>query len=431
MLSAQTVHIVKSTAPILATHGNEITAHFYKRMFSRHPELLNIFNHANQRQGRQQAALANAVYAAAANIDNLGAILPVVKQIGHKHRSLGVKPEQYPIVGENLLAAIKEVLGDAATPEIIGAWGEAYGVIADAFIGVERQMYDEAAEATGGWRDFRKFTVQRKVKESAVITSFYLVPADGGKLSPYRPGQYISVRMQIPGEQYTHIRQYSLSDLPGRNYYRISVKREDAAEKREQGIVSNYLHSSIDEGAVVEISAPAGDFVLDTTSPEPLVLLSGGVGITPLTSMLLTVRRDQPEREITFIHAAINGSHHAFREEVKDAVAGSVNAKALFVYERPEDCDTSTNCYHHHGFVNQEWLAQVIPGATATYYFCGPLPFMKAVYRGLKALGVPPENMRYELFGPAANLDSEETAPPMVVAEALERGGSADSLAKA
>src|SRR5690606_5710012 len=125
-----TIAIIKSTVPVLETHGQAVTKRFYQRLFEAHPELLNIFNHANQRQGRQQAALANSVYAAAANIENLSAILPVVRQIGHKHRSLGVKPEHYPIVGENLLAAMKDVLGDAATPEILDAWAEAYGVIA-------------------------------------------------------------------------------------------------------------------------------------------------------------------------------------------------------------------------------------------------------------------------------------------------------------
>ncbi|MGZ4134492.1 MAG: globin domain-containing protein, partial [Tumebacillaceae bacterium] len=138
MLSPKTIEIIKSTVPVLEVHGTAITKRFYQMLFTNHPELLNIFNHANQAQGRQQNALAGAVYAAAANIDNLAAIIPVVKQIGHKHRSLGILPEHYPIVGETLLAAIKDVLGDAATDEIINAWAEAYGVIAGAFIGIEK-----------------------------------------------------------------------------------------------------------------------------------------------------------------------------------------------------------------------------------------------------------------------------------------------------
>ncbi|KRG12662.1 dihydropteridine reductase, partial [Lederbergia galactosidilytica] len=170
-LSQKTIEIVKSTAPVLETHGVNITSVFYKNMFTNHPELLNIFNHANQSQGRQQTALANMVYAAAKNIDQLEAILPAVQQVAFKHRGLGVKPEHYPIVGEHLLQAIKEVLGDAATDEVIEAWAEAYGVIAQAFIGIEEEMYDEAEKQAGGWKDFKPFKVIDKIPESEVITS--------------------------------------------------------------------------------------------------------------------------------------------------------------------------------------------------------------------------------------------------------------------
>src|SRR5690606_33534418 len=142
--SQQTIDIVKSTVPVLEKHGKDITTHFYRIMFEAHPELLNIFNHANQEKGRQQTALANTVYAAGKYIDQLEVLVPAVKQIAHKHRSLGVKPEHYPIVGEYLLKAIKDVLGDAATDDIINAWGEAYGVIAQVFIDTEKEMYQQA-----------------------------------------------------------------------------------------------------------------------------------------------------------------------------------------------------------------------------------------------------------------------------------------------
>lgn len=405
LLDPRTIEIIKSTAPVLEQHGTAITSHFYKKMFGEHPELLNLFNHANQRKGRQQAALANAVYAAAAHIDRLESILPVVKQIGHKHRSLGVKPEQYPIVGKHLLGAIKDVLGEAATPEILEAWRKAYQVIADVFISVEQEMYDTAAARPGGWRDFRRFTVRRRVKESDVITSFYLVPEDGGALSPYLPGQYVSVRIQIPDEEYVHIRQYSLSDASGRGYYRISVKREDSLEGRPQGVVSNYLHAHVKEGDVLELSAPAGDFVLDTSKNTPVVFLSGGVGLTPLVSMFKTAVETQPEREAWFIHAAISGSHHALRDEVEATAARSPRARAFYVYECPTEADRQSRCYHHEGLINLEWLQKTLPGNEADFYLCGPLPFMKAMYQALKAWGVPADRVHYEIFGPAVNLE--------------------------
>src|SRR5690625_4027109 len=204
-LDTKTIELVKATVPILEVHGDEITSRFYQLMFENHPELKNIFNQTNQRKGDQPKALANTVYAAAANIDNLEAILPNVKSIAHKHRSLQIKPEHYPIVGKHLLLAIKDVLGDAATDEIINAWEIAYGEIANVFIQVEQEMYEQAAEKQGGWNGFRNFQVVKKVEESSVITSFYLKPKDGQAFSDFLPGQYVSVRFDIPGEKNTHI----------------------------------------------------------------------------------------------------------------------------------------------------------------------------------------------------------------------------------
>ncbi|WP_054710095.1 globin domain-containing protein [Bacillus sp. JCM 19041] len=176
-LSEQQVKLIKLSVPVLKEHGLTITKQFYADLFQAHPELLNMFNHANQKQDKQQQALANTLYAAAANIENLGELLPVVKQIAHKHRSLQVKPEHYPIVGKHLIEAIKKVLGPAATDELLDAWATAYGIIADVFISVEEELYKEASE--NRWEGFRRFIVQRKEQETEAVMSFYLVPEDG------------------------------------------------------------------------------------------------------------------------------------------------------------------------------------------------------------------------------------------------------------
>lgn len=404
MLSQSTIAIIKSTVPVLAVHGKAITTRFYERMFAAHPELLHIFNHTNQKQGRQQTALANAVYAAAAHIDNLEAILPAVQQIAHKHRSLGIKPEHYPIVGENLLAAIKDVLGDAATDEIIQAWAEAYGVIADAFISVEEGMYQEAEQAAGGWRDFRNFVVARKEKESDVITSFYLKPQDGGILPPYLPGQYVTIKLEIPGQTYTFNRQYSLSDRPGADAYRISVKREQGDPSKPAGIVSAYLHEQVQPGDVLQVSAPAGDFVLDTVKDTPLVLLSGGVGLTPMMSMLEHVLAQQPGRQVTFIHAAKNSSTHAFREQLASLQATHDGLNSYVVYSQPTQEDQAAGRFDRAGHIDLPWLKSVLADNDADFYFCGPVPFMKTIHASLAAWGVPTERTHYEFFGPMGNL---------------------------
>ncbi|GIO04084.1 flavohemoprotein [Brevibacillus reuszeri] len=405
MLSQQTIDVIKSTVPVLEVHGTAITERFYEMLFGKHPELLNIFNHANQKQGRQQTALANAVYAAALHIDNLEAILPVVKQIGHKHRSLGILPEHYPIVGENLLAAIKDVLGDAATDEIIQAWADAYGVIADAFISVEADMYEQACEQPGGWADFREFVVQRKVAESDVIHSFYLVPKDGKQISAYEPGQYVSVKVNIPGEKNTHIRQYSLSDAPGNAYYRISVKREDALGDKPAGKVSVYLAEKIGEGDALLLSAPAGDFTLDQEDKRPLVLISGGVGLTPMISMLTESLKKNPERPVTFIHAAQNGNLHALKGAVEELAKKHTQLTYYWCYEKPTDRDREENAFHKEGYVDLPWLQSVVSQKESSFYFCGPVPFMKAMNRALKEWEVPAADIHYEFFGPAGSLE--------------------------
>lgn len=402
VLSQKTIDIIKSTVPVLEQHGEKITTKFYQLMFGNHPELLNIFNHANQKQGRQQKALAGTVYAAAMYIDNLGAILPVVKQIAHKHRSLGIKPEHYPIVGKHLLLAIKDVLGDAATDEIIDAWAQAYDVIANAFISVEAEMYHEAEIQEGGWDGFRAFIVDRKVKESDVITSFYLKPTDGSKIASFKPGQYISIKLEIEGENYTHIRQYSLSDAPGKDYYRISVKRESGSANPD-GVVSNYLHETVEEGELLMVSAPAGDFVLDTEKRNPVVLLSGGVGLTPMLSMLKTVVEVQPERKVTFVHAAQNGNVHALREEVEE-LAQFENVTSYFFYDSPTEEDRKHNRFDIEGYITREWLKEKVSLADADFYFCGPVPFMKAINSFLQELSVNEDRIHFEFFGPKASL---------------------------
>ncbi|GAE25589.1 flavohemoprotein [Halalkalibacter wakoensis JCM 9140] len=404
-LDSRTIEIIKSTVPVLAEHGTAITTHFYKTLFNNHPELLHIFNHVNQKQGKQPQALANTVYAAAQYIDNLEAILPVVKQIAHKHRSLGIQAEHYPIVGKYLLIAIKDVLGEAATDEIIEAWGDAYGVIADVFISVEKEMYQVAASKTGGWDDFREFVVAKKEVESDVITSFYLSPKDGAQISEFQPGQYITVKAVINGETYTHLRQYSLSDASGQPYYRISVKREDQKGNVPAGIVSTFLHNEVSVGDVIEVTAPAGDFVLDSENSRPVVLISGGVGQTPMLTMLKAVANHQPNRKVTYIHAAINSKYHAFNEEVTNLANQSENISYFLAYESPTEQDKETKNYQKEGYVDLAWLQSILENNDAEFYFCGPVPFMKAINKALQDWNVPQERTHYEFFGPKGSLE--------------------------
>lgn len=326
--------------------------------------------------------------------------MPVVKQIAEKHKGLGVQPEHYPVVGENLLIAIKDVLGDAATDTIINAWAEAYGIIADAFISVERDMYQALDNSAGGWVGFRNFRVVKKVAESNVITSFYLEPVDGEAFISHKAGQYITVKAEIEGEPYTHLRHYSLSCEPGNEFYRISVKREEAMNGYPEGIVSNYLHDKVNVGSVLPISAPAGDFTLDSEDSRPLVLMSGGVGLTPMISMLETVIKEQPNRDVLFIHAARSEKFHAMKARVQEITQQHENVTSYTVYDKAEngvECDKV-------GYIEAEWLSTILPTNDAAFYFCGPQGFMRAAFQNLTQLNVAVTDIHFEVFGPAADI---------------------------
>ncbi len=408
MLSQQTIDIVKSTAPILQEHGETLTKHFYERMFSHNPEVAEYFNPANQAEGTQQRALAGAICAYAAHIDNLEVLSGAVELIAQKHASLMIKPQHYPIVGANLLASIREVLGEGATEDIINAWGEAYGFLADILIGREKQIYDETAQKPGGWDGFRKFKVEKKEPESSVITSFYLKPEDGGALVDYLPGQYITVRMPTP-EGSTTMRNYSLSDKPGQDYFRISVKKEMGAKAdTPKGYVSNKLHDDVKIDDVLEVGPPCGEFFLnvDDQNDRPLVLLAAGVGITPILSMLKTATAAMPDRKIIFIHGCLNEEVQPFKDTINKLVKKHENLTALYRYSDSEIDGVTREGACSTGFVDAQFIESMVPDHHADYYFCGPKPFMVNIYQTLVKWDIPAAQVHFEFFGPREELEA-------------------------
>jgi nitric oxide dioxygenase len=398
MLTQKTKNIVKATAPVLAQHGFPIIQQFYKRLFEAHPELKNVFNVAHQQQGQQQQALARAVYAYAENIEDPASLTAVLKNIAHKHASLGVLPEQYPIVGEHLLAAIKEVLGSAATDEIISAWAQAYGNLADVLMGMESELRERAADQSGGWTGWRTFVVRDKRAESSVITSFVLEPADGGPVMNFEPGQYISIAVDVPALGLQQIRQYSLSDMPNGRSYRISVKRESGGTE-PPGYVSNLLHDCVNVGDEVKLAAPYGNFHIDVNAKTPIVLISGGVGLTPMISMLKRAIQD-PERRVVFVHGARNGGVHAMRDRLRETARTFANFHLIVFYDDPLPQDVQGRDYDYAGFVDVRAIRDSILLADADYYICGPIPFMRLQHDALKELGISEARIHYEVFGP-------------------------------
>ena len=399
MLSPQIRALVKGTAPVLKTHGVALTRHFYARMFQHNPELKHVFNQGHQAGGEQQQALAGAVAAYAEHIDDPSVLMPVVTRIVHKHVSLGIRPEHYPIVGKHLLASIREVLGDAATDELVDAWAAAYGQLADLLIGEEARLYGESAAKPGGWTGWRAFRVVGKQRESAEITSFYLAPADGGAVPAYQPGQYVSVRLYVPELGLMQPRQYSLSDAPGQDRLRISVKREAGNDQTPAGRVSNALHDRLEEGGVLDVAPPQGDFHLREAGKAPVVLLSGGVGLTPMVSILNHLVRLNDDRQIRFVHGCRNSSVHAMKEHINSIAAERDNVRKAVFYEEVGHGDQRGRDYDHTGRVDLHAIREeaIVPGAD--YYLCGPAGFMRAQRQALTSLGVAEDRIHAEAFG--------------------------------
>jgi nitric oxide dioxygenase len=416
MLSKETLSIVKSTAPILEEHGETLTRHFYKRMFSHNPEVAPFFNKTNQVTGSQQKALAGAICAYAANIDNLEVLGGAVELIAQKHASLQIKAEHYPIVGENLLASIKEVLGAGATEQVINAWAEAYGLLAKILIGREKQIYTENATMPGGWEGFKLFKVIKKEKESDLITSFYLLPEDKNILPTFKPGQYITIRVAgLNGE--TTMRNYSLSDKPHQDWFRISVKREVGQDANTpEGYVSNLLHQQVDVGSLLEVAPPCGDFYLDVTEKHerPLVLLAAGIGITPILSMLLSAIHTMPGREIVLIHGCLSPKAQVFKQIIDTLANEHSNLKIHYRYSNvlPSEIKTTNNIST--GFIEAKLIESMVPNKNADYYFCGPHAFMVSIYQELLTLGIPANQVHFEFFGPKQELENPKiTKCPM------------------
>lgn len=395
MLPEATLDLVKASIPVLEDHGETITRSFYDILLNRHPELRHIFNAANQHKATQARALADAVFAYASNIETPENLTAAVNRIAHKHASLLVRPEHYPLVGGALLEALAGHLGVGMDDPIIQAWADAYGVLAKIFIDREAKIYAAAESNPGGWRDLRAFKVERVVRESTSVKSFYLVPSDGGSVPAYAPGQYIGVHVDIPGQEYRQIRQYSLSDAPGNDHLRISVKAETGALP---GTVSNFLHDTLTEGDTLMLSPPHGDFTLNQANErEHLVLISGGVGLTPLVSMLRhELGGATASRPVTFIHAARDAQEHAMKTEIA-SLAEEHGFRSFVSYDEGAGGD-------HEGPLDARALEKFLPEGEKAVYLCGPFGFMAAVYKLLYDAGVPASRIHYEVFGPTLSL---------------------------
>ncbi|CAI87916.1 NO-inducible flavohemoprotein [Pseudoalteromonas translucida] len=393
MLSDKTIEIVKSTVPLLAEAGTVVTDHFYKRLFSHNPELKNIFNMSNQDTGRQQFALFNALAAYAQNIDNLEVLKAALGRINHKHTSLNILPEHYPIVGAHLIGTLKELIPEQFTPDVEYAWREAYGVLADICITEEAALYEHSKNNLGGWAGTRQFAITNKQAESELVTSFTLTPVDGDAVIAHKPGQYLGIKVKPEASEYEEIRQYSISQKSNGKNYRISVKKELLPNP---GMVSNHLHS-LEQGAIVELYPPAGDFFLRNNT-SPAVLISAGVGQTPMVAMLETLLSDTANQNIMYLHACENTQQHSFANYLNELSTVYPRLQTMTWFNQGDAGADFT------GFMDLHAVQAQLPLSNGDFYLCGPANFMAFVKKQLLELGVNNGHIHYEIFGPHQDL---------------------------
>jgi len=393
MLTEQHIHIIKSTIPLLENAGPTLTKHFYQRMFSHEPELQDIFNMSNQQNGRQQVALFEAIAAYAKNIENVAVLQSAVERIAQKHTSLNIQPEHYEIVGHHLIETLRELAGDVFTTEVEQAWTKAYQFLSQIFIDRESELYQQRAATHGGWRGARSFKVIDKVVESSLVKSFTFSPIDQQGVIDFSPGQYLGIELTPTIGEYKEIRQYSLSAPPNGETYRISVKREINGVP---GKVSNYLHDGINIGDEVDLYAPAGDFFF-VNRKKPVVLISAGVGITPMQAMLETLAAQNYKENVHYLHACENSEQHSFARSTSTLI--KKNGWQQNIWYRNEEMNQQNI---HHGVMDLTVLS--LPIDEGDFYVCGPIPFMQFAKQQLLNLGVQQANIHYEVFGPHQSL---------------------------
>ena len=399
MMSEESTTVVKATAAVVAAHAEEITGVFYPDMLGAHPELLSVFNLANQATGEQRQALAASVVAYAVHLVDPQApsFHPVLERIAHKHVSLGIRPEQYTIVGHHLLKAVGTVLGEAVTPEIARAWDEVYWLFATQLIAEEARLYTLAGmDPKQPWE---RYEVVRTIDEAVDVISLVLRPADGSAAPPHRAGQYVSVAVDLP-DGTRQPRQYTISTGPRPDTLQITVRRVRGLDGAPDGRVSTFLHTEVSPGDVLELTRPCGDVVL-ADSAAPLVLISAGIGITPIAAIADDAAIRSPQRPVILAHADRSRRHHALNQAITKSTAAFTGVGRYAWYEEPgTDAETATDAA---GVVLRTGLMDLtevpIP-VEAQVFMCGPLAFMRGIRRHLIARGLNPANIGYEIFGP-------------------------------
>jgi nitric oxide dioxygenase len=394
-LSDKSRPLIEASLPVVGEHIKEIAEHFYRHLFTVHPELLDgTFNRANQAQGTQQQALAGSVAAFASALVNTPAHLPehLLARVAHKHASLGIQPDQYQVVHDSLVPAITDRLGEQENSHISAPWSEVYWLMADALIHIERGLY--SARAVGPPTVWRQWAVEHKIRESGDAVTFVVRRIDDRLVKPSLPGQYLTVQMPLPDGTHQP-RQYPLSRADNGQYRQFTVKRV-RGDGSPEGQVSALLHDTVDVGDLLTLSVPSGAVALDDYGGSPIVFMSAGIGITPMAGILSHLAAAGSRLPVMLLHADLNADRFALRRQLLGDIGALPGASLYVWYEQGADSHLPVTGV----FPGEMDISQVRLPGNASYYLCGPVPFMHAIHGALTERGVAPEDIQYEVFGP-------------------------------
>ena len=297
--------------------------------------------------------------------------------------------------------------------------------------------YSPSLEQTGSWEEvdekrsalskgnqYQDYQVFRVEQESEVIKSFYLQPADGSKIHCHSAGQFLPIEVTPVGETKSIQRTYTISNAPNGEYFRFSIKREPPREPGlPAGLSSNYFHDHVKVGSNIRAMSPRGKFVLEESTLRPVVLISGGVGITPMISMLQQLHSESAgcgcERQVWFLHAARNSGVHAFGSYLKEVAKDWPSLHLHIAYSKPLEDDIEGENYHSEGYVDINLLKSLLPFDDYDFYYCGPPPFMDGLYLGLKSLNITDERIHFEFFGPASTPKAPSVETPQQLSDEI------------
>jgi nitric oxide dioxygenase len=405
LLSDRSRPVIEATLPAVADNIQTIAQRFYEHLFEVHPALLDgVFNRGNQKEGTQQQALAGSIAVFASALVEHPDRLPwhLLSRVAHKHASLGLRPEQYEVVYENLFWAIADVLGEAVTPEVAAAWSEVYWLMAWALINQERGLY--SARGVSPDSIWREWEVTEKIRETDDVVTFRFKRTDDRGVRTSLPGQYVTVQVPMP-DGVKQPRQYSLTAADDGEHRQFSVKRV-TGDGKPAGEVSNLLADRLDVGDRVTMSPPFGDVVLDD-SGRPVIFCSAGIGITPMAGMLSHLVAAGSQLDVRLLHADVDEASFALRQQVFADLRTLPRGQMHVWFERGAECTLPVDSVH----AGRMDLDDVALPADAVYYLCGPVPFMQAVRSTLIDRGVAPRDIQYETFGPDLWQADAETEP--------------------